>query len=164
MKFSRWALLVAALPLAVGCDSLKKAVNAHGDQVATAAGKELKVEEAATLIASNPQVPPTPEIVRELTERWVDYTLLATALAEDTSLAVLDLDKLTRAEREQMTINRLLQQSIHVDTAYSDAQLEQAWQTQGPGPENHARHILLRTPENATPAQRDSVKLSLIHI
>jgi peptidyl-prolyl cis-trans isomerase D len=158
MKFSRWALLVAALPLAAGCDSLKRAVNAHGDQVATAAGKELKVEEAATLIAGNPQVPPTPEIVRELTERWVDYTLLATALAEDTTLAVLDLDKLTQTEREQATINRLFQQSIHVDTAYSDAQLEQAWQTQGPGQEQHARHILLRTPENATPAQRDSVK------
>ena len=158
MKFSRWALLVAALPLAAGCDSLKRAVNAHGDQVATAAGKELKVEEAASLIAANPQVPPTPEIVRELTERWVDYTLLATALAEDTTLAVLDLDKLTATEREQATINRLFQQAIHVDTAYSDAQLEQAWQTQGPGPEVHARHILLRTPENATPAQRDSVR------
>ena len=158
MKFSRWALLVAALPLAAGCDSLKRAVNAHGDQVATAAGKELKVEEAATLIASNPQVPPTPEIVRELTERWVDYTLLATALAEDTTLAVLDLDKLTQTEREQATINRLFQQSIHVDTAYTDAQLEQAWQTQGPGQEQHARHILLRVPENATPTQRDSVK------
>jgi hypothetical protein len=158
MKFSRWALLVAALPLAAGCDSFKRAVNAHGDQVATAAGKELKVEEAATLIAANPQVPPTAEIVRELTERWVDYTLLATALAEDTTLAVLDLDKLTATEREQATINRLFQQAIHVDTAYNDAQLEQAWQTQGPGQEMHARHILLRTPENATPAQLDSVK------
>ena len=158
MKFSRWALLVAALPLAGGCDNLKRAVNAHGDQVATAAGKELKVEEAATLIAANPQVPPTPEIVRELTERWVDYTLLATALAEDTTLAVLDLDKLTATEREQATINRLFQQAIRVDTAYTDAQLEQAWQTQGPGQQMHARHILLRVSEGSTPAQRDSVK------
>ncbi|HKP76541.1 MAG TPA: hypothetical protein VJT67_13515, partial [Longimicrobiaceae bacterium] len=131
MKFSRWALLVAALPLAVGCDSFKKAINAHGDQVATAAGKQLKVEEAASLVASNPQVPPTPEIVRELTERWVDYTLLATALAEDTSLAVLDLDKLTQTERDQAVINRLFQSTIHVDTAFTDAQLEQAWQSQG---------------------------------
>jgi hypothetical protein len=158
MKFSRWALLVAALPLAAGCDSLKRAVNAHGDQVATAAGKELKLEEAATLIASNPQVPPTPEIVRELAERWVDYTLLATALAEDTTLAVLDLDKLTENERERATIDRLFAQSIHIDTAYTDAQLEQAWQSKGPGPESHARHILLRVAENATPAQRDSVR------
>jgi peptidyl-prolyl cis-trans isomerase D len=158
MKFSRWALLVAALPLAAGCDSFKRAVNAHGDQVATAAGKELKVEEAATLIAANPQVPPSIEIVRELTDRWVDYTLLATALAEDTTLAVLDLDKLTRAERDQVTINRLFQQTIHVDTAYSDAQLDAAWQTQGPGQQVHARHILLKTPPNATPAQREAIR------
>lgn len=158
MKFSRWALLAAALPLAAGCDSLKRAVNSNGDQVAEAAGKQLKVEEAATMIAANPQVPPTAEIVRELTDRWVDYTLLATALAEDTTLAVLDLDKLTQSERDQATINRLFQQSIHVDTAYTDAQLEAAWQTQGPGQETRARHILLKTPEGATPAQRDSVK------
>jgi hypothetical protein len=158
MKFSRWALLVAALPLAAGCDSLKRAVNAHGDQVATAAGKELKLEEAATLIASNPQVPPTPEIVRELAERWVDYTLLATALSEDTTLAVLDLDKLTENERERATIDRLFAQTIHIDTAYTDAQLEQAWETKGPSLEMHARHILLRVAENATPAQRDSVR------
>src|ERR1700741_5375604 len=155
MKFSRWALLVAALPLAAGCDSFKKAINGGGDQLATAAGKQLKVEEAATLIAANPQVPPTPEIVRELTERWVDYTLLATALAEDTSLAVLDLDKLTQNERDQATIDRLFQSVIKVDTAYTDAQLEQAWQTQGPGQEVHARHILLRPPENATQPHRD---------
>lgn len=158
MKFSRWALLVAALPLAAGCDSFKKAMSGGADQVASAAGKQLKVEEAATLIAGNPQVPPTPEIVRELTERWVDYTLLATALAEDTSLAVLDLDKLTQAEREQATINRLFQSAIRVDTTYSDADLEREWQTQGPRQEVRARHILLRTPENATQPQRDSVR------
>ncbi|HEX8905935.1 MAG TPA: peptidylprolyl isomerase [Longimicrobiaceae bacterium] len=158
MKLSRWALLVAALPLAAGCNSLQQAVNAHKDEVASAAGKELKVDEAATMLAANPQLPPTPEIVREVADRWVDYTLLATAYAEDTSLAVLDLDKMTQQQRDQMTMARLFQSSVHVDTMVSDAQLEQAWQTQGPGVEVHARHILVRPPTDATPAQRDSVR------
>jgi hypothetical protein len=156
MKFSRWAVL-AVLPLAAGCD-LGKALNSHRDQVASAAGKELKTEEAATLLAANPQVPLTPDIVRTLADRWVDYTLLATALSEDTSLAVLDLDKLTQADRDQETVNRLLQGAVHVDTALSDAQLQAAWQSQGPGMQVHARHILFRVPDNATQAQRDSVK------
>jgi hypothetical protein len=156
MKLSRWALLVAALPLAAGC-SLGKAINAHKDEVASAAGKELKVDEAATMLAANPQLPATPDLVREVAERWVDYTLLATAYAEDSSLAVLDLDKLTQQQRDQMVVARLFQSAVKVDTAYSDAQLEQAWQTQGGGVQVHARHILLRAPADATPAQRDSV-------
>src|SRR4051794_21955259 len=117
MKFTRWALLLAALPLAAGGGArpglqspqgragsaplplaagcgLGKAFDSHKDRVASAAGKELKVDEAGTLIASNPQVPADSSIVRELADRWIDYTLLATALSEDTSLAVLDLDKL----------------------------------------------------------------------
>jgi peptidyl-prolyl cis-trans isomerase D len=157
MKFSRWALLLVALPLAAGC-GLGNALDSHKDRVASAAGKELKVDEAATLIAANPQVPADSGIVRELAERWIDYSLLATALSEDTTLAVLDLEKLTGNDRDQLTIDRLFASVIHVDTVFSDAQLEQAWQTQGPGVELHARHILLRTPENATPAQIDSVR------
>ncbi|HSU16234.1 peptidylprolyl isomerase [Longimicrobium sp.] len=158
MKLSRWALLVAAVPMAAGCNSLKQAVNAHKDEVASAAGKELKVDEAANLIAASPQVPPTADVVRAVAERWVDYTLLATAYAEDTSLAVLDLDKMTQQQRDQETLNRLFQTTVKTDTAFTDAQLEQAWQTQGPGQQVHARHILLRPPADATPAQRDSVK------
>ena len=52
MKLSRWALLVAAAPaLAAGCGGLSGAMTAHKDELARAAGKELKVDEAATLIA-----------------------------------------------------------------------------------------------------------------
>src|SRR4051794_20432433 len=96
MKLSRWALLVAAVPMAAGCNSLKQAVNAHKDEVASAAGKELKVDEAANLIAAS-QIPneQLAGAVGAVAERWVDYTLLATAYAEDTTLAVLDLDKMT---------------------------------------------------------------------
>jgi hypothetical protein len=158
MKLSRWALLVAAVPLAAGCNSLKQAVNGHKDEVASAAGKELKVDEAANMIAAAAQIPPSPDVVQAVADRWVDYTLLATAYSEDTTLAVLDLDKLTQQQREQETLNRLFQSSVHVDTAMSDAQLEQAWNTSGPGVQVRARHILVRPPADATPAQRDSVR------
>jgi len=160
MKLSRWAMLVAAAPMVVtGCNSFGKAMNAHRDELAQAAGKELKADEAATMIAANPQITNVDStIVQTLADRWIDYTLLATAYAEDSTLAVLDLDKLTQDQREEMVLNQLMTRSIHVDTAFSDAQLNQEWQTQGPGLEVHARHILLKPPANATPAQTDSVK------
>ena len=158
MKWSRWALLAAA-PLAfVGCGSFGQAMNAHNDQLARAAGKELKVDEAASLLAVNPQIEPSPEMVRTLADRWVDYVLLATALAEDTTLAVLDLDKLVEPERDQIVITRMLDQLPKADTVYTEAELQEAWRTQGPGVEVHARHILLQAPNDATDAQRDSIK------
>ncbi|HEX2203682.1 MAG TPA: peptidylprolyl isomerase [Longimicrobium sp.] len=159
MKWSRWALAVAA-PLAVaGCNGIGQAMNAHNDQLARAAGKEFTVEEAASLLAANPQIEPTPDMVRAVADRWVDYVLLATALAEDTALNVLDLDKLVEGPREQATIGRLMEQVVsRADTSYTDAELQQAWNTQGPGVEVRARHILLQFPGDATPAQRDSVR------
>lgn len=159
MKWSRWALAFAA-PLAVaGCNGLGQAMNAHNDQLARAAGKELTVEEAASLLAANPQIEPTPDMVRAVADRWVDYVLLATALAEDTALNVLDLDKLVEGQREQATIGRLMEQVVsRADTSFTDAELAQAWNTDGPGAEVRARHILLQFPGDATPQQRDSVR------
>ncbi len=158
MKLSRWAMFLAAAPLVTGCNSFGKALNAHGSEVARAAGKELKVDETATLIAANPQIQADSSVVRQLADRWIDYALLATAYAEDTTLAVLDLDKLTQEQREGQVLNQLMERAVRVDTAFTDAQLAQAWAEQGPGVEVRARHILLKPPTDATPAQRDSVK------
>ncbi|MDB4949971.1 MAG: PpiC-type peptidyl-prolyl cis-trans isomerase [Gemmatimonadetes bacterium] len=157
MKFTRWALLTAAPLLAAGCGSFSKAMSAHTDVVARAAGHELKVDEAAKLIASAPQAPADPAVIRQLAEMWVDYTLLATAAAEDTSLSVLDMEKLVRPQRDAELVNRLLASTTHVDTVFTDAALQQKWNEVGPGVELHARHILFKWPADATPAQRDSV-------
>lgn len=159
MKFSRWAPLLAAAPLvAAGCGNFGKSMTAHTDVVARAAGKELKVDEAASILAANPMIEPNPQIVADLADYWVDYTLLATAAAEDTTLSVLDLDKLIEPERDDMVLRRLIQTAVRPDTVFTDAELVQAWGTQGPGTEVRARHILLRYPADPTPAQRDSVK------
>ncbi|HEX5724311.1 MAG TPA: peptidylprolyl isomerase [Longimicrobiaceae bacterium] len=158
MKLSRWALLAAA-PLAVaGCGGLGNAMNAHSDVVARAAGKELSVEEAADLLAANPQLNPEPDVVRTLANMWVDYTLLATAAADDSTLAVLDLEKFMEPDREQVTVQRFLQRTVQADTTFTDAELAQAWSSEGPGSQVRARHILLRVPTEATKQQRDSVR------
>ncbi|HET7321645.1 MAG TPA: hypothetical protein VFI96_04050, partial [Longimicrobiaceae bacterium] len=86
-----WMGLLAATPLLVsGCSGLGEAMTAHTDVVARAAGQELKVEEAAQLIALNPQVPADPDVVRAIADYWVDYTLLASAVAEDSALSAVD--------------------------------------------------------------------------
>ncbi|HEV2149392.1 MAG TPA: peptidylprolyl isomerase [Longimicrobiaceae bacterium] len=158
MKLSRWAMLAAAPLLAGGCGGFGSAMTAHTDVVARAAGHELKVEEAARLLAGNPQIPATPEVVQELANMWVDYTLLAAAAAEDTSLAVLDLEQLVAPQREQMVMWQLRQQVIRPDTTFTEQEIQRLWASEGPGAEVRARHILFQVPAEAPPAQRDSVR------
>lgn len=159
MKLSSRTLLLAALPLALGgCESFGKAMTTHTNTVARAAGQELEVGEAARLLAANPQIPADPQVVAALADLWTDYTLLAAAASEDTALAVLDMDRFVEPEEEQAVILKLRDRVVRPDTTFSDAELQQRWATEGPGAEIRARHILLRIPAEATPAQRDSVR------
>lgn len=159
MKLFRWGLLSVVAPLLLSaCGGLGEAMSAHTDVVARAAGKELKVEQAADLLASNPQIPSEPQMVRALADVWIEYMLLATAVAEDSTLSAVDLDAFIEPAREMALISKLHGEVIRADTVFSDAQLQEQWLSQGPSAEVRARHILLRAPAEATPAQRDSVR------
>ena len=157
MKFSRWALVAAPFAL-VACGGLGGAMTSHTDVVARAGGKELRVEEAAEILASNPQIPADPQVVRALADLWVDYTLLATAAAEDSSLSVLDLDQFVAEESQEQTVYRYLESRLQPDTSFTDAELEQAWNNEGPGVEVKARHVLLQPQAEATPQQRQQMR------
>jgi PPIC-type PPIASE domain len=163
MKLSRWALAAAPLALAA-CGGFGSAMTSHTDVVAKAAGKELRVEDAAQILAANPQVPDSdPRVVQELADLWVDYTLLATAVAEDTSLKVLNLDSFAEEQRESETVARFLESRVRADTSFTDAELDQLWNTTGPGVEIKARHILLvpkRDSANAevAPAEQQALR------
>jgi peptidyl-prolyl cis-trans isomerase C len=159
MKLSRGLLIGAAASLALaGCGKFSEAMTSHRDVVARAAGRELKVEDAAELLYKNREIPADPQVVRALADIWVDYTLLFTAALEDPSLAHLNLDHLSQESREQMLVYKLRDEVIALDTAISDQELERRWMSEGPGVEVRARHILLRLPADASPAQRDSVQ------
>jgi hypothetical protein len=133
-------------------------MNAHTDVLARAAGRELRVDDAAALLARSADIPADPQVARAIGELWIDYTLLAIAAAEDPTLEGLELEAFTREAREQMLVWKLRESVIQVDTLFTEEQLRQRWATEGPGAEIRARHILLRIPGDATPAQRDSVR------
>lgn len=158
MQF-RWRFLAALSPLLLGaCGGLGEAMSAHTDVVARAAGKELRVEQAAELLAVNPQIPADPQVVRAIADVWLEYTLLATALGEDSTLAAIDLASFVAPAYDMALIAKLHDEVIRADTVFTDEDLETHWVADGPGVEISARHILLRAPAEATPAQRDSVR------
>jgi hypothetical protein len=81
----RSLVLVAGLVVVSGC-SLKDVFSGHQDVVATASGQELTVERVASMIAPAKSVPLRREIVDRIADMWVDYELLAQAVASGDSL------------------------------------------------------------------------------
>jgi len=127
------------------------------DVLARAGNQFLRVEQAATLLAEQNELPGQPEVVRALADLWIDYTLLAQAAVEDSTLSQVDLSPLARQQVDRERVLRLRDNVITVDTIVSDAELEAAYRQEAPGTSVRARHILLVAPQGATDAQRDSL-------
>lgn len=128
------------------------------DVVARAAGTDLTTEAVAEILAPHTQLPNQSVVVDALANLWVDYFLLARTLAEDSTLAILDVSPLVRQTTDQELVYNLREEVIQVDTAFTDDELREIYQRDLPGTRIRARHILLRIPEGATEAQEDSVR------
>lgn len=152
----RFALLGALAVGSAACDGFSRAVTSHTDILARAAGHELTVDQASSMIAPHTQIPNRPEVVEAVANLWVDYTLLATAAAQDSLLRQVNVDVWLRPMMEQQAVHRLRDQVIQVDTTISDDELRAQYEQDGPL-EVRARHILMNLPSEATQAQRDSV-------
>lgn len=126
--------------------------------LAEADGRTLRVEDAATLIADNSRVLPDSQIVRVVAELWVDYTLLASRLTEDSTLQSLDVGLVTEAPLNELMIARLRDEVVEVDTIVGDEELMARFAADMPGARATASHILLLFPRGATTLQRDSVR------
>jgi len=156
-RFVAFIVLTAAV-IVGACDGLGQAMTAHTDVVARAAGHELTVDEAAGILRLNPRLPAQPEVVEARANLWVDYILLAKAATEDSTLRSVDITSLIQSEIDQAVVLKLRDQVIQVDTAFTDEDLRALYEEQQPGLQIRARHILLRLPPDATPAQRDSTQ------
>jgi hypothetical protein len=156
-KSVAFVALAATLAASTACDSFGQAMTSHQDVLARAAGHELSIDKAAALFALNPRIPPQPDVVNAIANLWIDYTLLATAVAKDSTLNSLNLDPIVEPYIEQEMVWKLRERVIKVDTAITDEALKQMLESEGTGLQVKARHVLLRLPADATPPQRDSV-------
>jgi len=155
----RPALLVLATLLAVGACELPGTGGAEeGTPVARSGPHVLTVEETVDLIEEREELPEEPAVARAIANLWLDYTLLARAAARDSTFRELDLEPLVRPRLDQQLVAALRDSVVEVDTTITDEELRTLWSEQAPGARVRARHILLAYPEEATRAQRDSVR------
>jgi hypothetical protein len=155
-RFVAFAAIAGAITL-TACDGLGRAMTAHTDTLARAAGHELSVEQATNLLAPATRIPAQEDVVQAIADLWIDYTLLATAAAQDPTLANLNLDAIIEPYFNQQLVFRLRDEVIQVDTTFTDEQLRQLFEQEQPNAEVRARHILFRLPPDASPQVRTEV-------
>ncbi len=157
MNLRRVSVLSAVtLVSVVGCDGLKSAFSMNPDVAAKAGKQELTVERLGNLLGGS-QAPLDEPTARAVADLWVSYQLVARAAAEGDSLAdttVVDAALETvydrmRVEKWQQSVMPTLQAKVDTNT------FEQQYAA---GALYHARHILVSVPQDATPAQRASLK------
>ena len=125
-------LVLPALLLAVvaGCQGHRAA--ADDDRViARAAGHELTVGEASRLLASNQRVSADSQSVGVLADFWVDYTLLDSALSNDSTLGNADLGGIIASERDHALVMKLRDAAVHADTSFSDEEVAEQAKARG---------------------------------
>ncbi len=149
----RFLPLVLLLVTVTACD----AIGAHTGTVARAGQYELTVDGTVDMLAENPGIPASTEVTASIADLWVDYTLLADVLSRDLALAGLDLDPLVEPYTEQRIFMELREQVVTQDTVMDEAELRRLFEEQATG-RVRARHILLRYPDDASPAQRERVQ------
>jgi peptidyl-prolyl cis-trans isomerase C len=155
-RFAAFAALAGTLTL-TACDGLGRAMTSHTDVLARAAGHEFSVDQATDLLAPAARIPAQTDVVDAVANLWIDYILLATAGAQDSTLQSLNLDAIVEPFFNQQLVFKLRDQVIQVDTMIGEEELRRIYEQEQPNAEVHARHILFRMPQDASPQVRDSI-------
>jgi peptidyl-prolyl cis-trans isomerase D len=149
------SIALVATVLLAGCEGFKEAMTAHVDTVARAGSQELSVSRLAQMMGTTPEVPISNETARAIAEVWVNYQLLAQAAARNDSLNdPKKIDEAMWMPISQAKTGKLIDSLSK--TWVGDTNVTEA--TYAQGTLLSAQHILLRTPEGATPTQIDSVR------
>ncbi|CAN5749619.1 hypothetical protein BH23GEM9_BH23GEM9_11650 [soil metagenome] len=156
-RFIALAALASAITTTTACDGFGQAMTSHTDVLARAAGHELSVEQATGLLVPATAIPAQTDVVQAVADLWIDYILLATAVAQDSTLGNLNLDGVVQPYFNQQLVFRLRDEVIQVDTIMSEEELQQLFDQEQPNAEVRARHILFRMPPDASPQVRSEI-------
>jgi hypothetical protein len=158
------SLLRCRLPILAG---LALAVAACGDPdpettvVARAAGHELTVERQARLLAEVPRLWDDRMAASNLAGLWVDYVLLATAAAEDSTFAHLELGAAVDQLEEQAVLAALRDAVAREVGGLPAEELRRRYDQEARDSEIRVRQILIAAPVGSSQARRDSAQRTI---
>ena len=147
----RRLVMVLGVAALAACEPLKDAFSTRVDVAARAAGETLSVERLSQLAGLSKQVPLQADALRRLATVWVDYTLLAVAVADGRTLD----DSATVLAAMWPAVAQLRWERFHdavltERSAVTDAQVDSAYAA---GDLRLFQHILLRSAPSAAPPE-----------
>jgi hypothetical protein len=148
----RLAILSATAFALAGCSNFRDVFSAHADVVARAAGQELTAARLAELLAPQKQVQLRRDVVDRVADLWVDYQLLAQAVAGGDSLT--DTATVMAASWPavmQRLANQLHDSLITSKATLTDHQVDSAYNV---GAQRWLEHILVAVKPDTTPAMK----------
>ncbi len=129
--------------------------------VARAGDYTLTVDDAVDLLVDQEGLASNATVLTSLGELWIDYVLLAEAVAVDSTLSELDFGPIVMQQLGQQMVFQLRDSVIQVDTFVTEVELRERYEASSPSAEVRARHLMLQPPVQATQAQVDSVRALL---
>ena len=145
----RLAILTATAFALAGCSNFRDVFSAHADVVARAAGQELTATHLAELLAPQKAVQLRRDVVDRVADLWVDYELLAQAVASGDSLT--DTATVMAASWPavmQRLANQLHDSLITAKATLTDHQVDSAYNV---GAVRWLDHILVAVKQDTTP-------------
>ncbi len=145
--------LIVTVVGAAGCGALRDAFTAHARAAGTAAGQTLTVERLATLVGNARRIPVRPEVVSGVATVYLDYALVAAAMARGRDLR----DSALALAAEWPLVAELRWQRLHERLAaargpLTAAQADSAYRA---GTVRLFQHILIRVAPGAAPVIAD---------
>src|SRR5213083_425210 len=146
MRRSSLVLLALTSLTLFGCDALRDAFSSRADVVARANDQTLTVDRLAGWAGANRDLPLDPMTLGRVSRAWVDYTLVAEALAGGKDLR----DSATAAATMWPMVSQLKWQKLHNRlTARESLTPQQVDSAYAAGQVRVFQHILFQVPQNA---------------
>jgi hypothetical protein len=148
--------LLLLLALVPGLAACRDALSAHADEAARAEGQTLTADRLATLMAAAKGLKPSRESARDVANFWVDFTLFSQAVAEGTPFT----DSATIAGAMWRELTELKGQHWYdsLMARRTSVTAEAADRLYGGDSVRVLQHILLRVPQDASPADRQAAR------
>jgi hypothetical protein len=153
-------LVVPTLAMLAGCNALRDAFSSRADVVARANDQTLTVSQLAGWAGASKQVPLDPLTLSRVSRYWVEYSLLAEALASGKDLR----DSATVATVMWPVVSRLKWQHFHERLAATQTltaeEVDSAYQA---GQMRIFQHILFQVPDSTGAAGRGASDSAATH-
>ena len=155
----RWTLCIVALLMSgtLGCNDTAS----NEGLVARVGDYELTVADVAELMVNEEALPTSVDVIQQVADLWIEYTLLGAAVSLDTTLSSVEFEPLVRQQLDQMMIFQLLDSVVQIDSVIPDDELRKFYSAEDAMLEIRARHILIQYPLNASAAERGGASTEL---